>query len=219
MSTFLVTGANRGIGLELARQLQARGETVIATTRGPSPELDALGVRVETLDVTDADSIAALASRLDGVQLDVLIHNSGVLHPTTLGELDIAKMRQMIEVNSFGPLLLTEALLGNLVEGSKVAIVTSRMGSLSDNTSGGAYGYRMSKAAVNAAGKSLSIDLKPRGIAVGLLHPGWVRTRMTGGNGLVDAPESAAGLLARIDELTLAHTGSFVHMNGEPLPW
>jgi NAD(P)-dependent dehydrogenase (short-subunit alcohol dehydrogenase family) len=116
-------------------------------------------------------------------------------------------------------LLITQALLGNLDEGSKVGIITSRMGSIADNDSGGSYGYRMSKAAVNAAGKSLAIDLKPRGIAVGILHPGWVRTDMTGRNGLIDANESAKGLLARMDELNLDNTGTFWHANGELLPW
>ena len=125
----------------------------------------------------------------------------------------------MFEVNSLGPLLITQALLGNLGEGSKVGIITSRMGSIADNDSGGSYGYRMSKAAVNAAGKSLAIDLKPRGIAVGILHPGWVRTDMTGRNGLIDANESAKGLLARMDELNLDNTGTFWHANGELLPW
>jgi NAD(P)-dependent dehydrogenase (short-subunit alcohol dehydrogenase family) len=125
----------------------------------------------------------------------------------------------MYEVNSLGPLLTTQALVGNLGEGSKVGIITSRMGSIDDNDSGGSYGYRMSKAAVNAAGKSLSIDLKPKGIAVAILHPGWVRTDMTGHNGLIDTDESACGLLDRMEELTLETSGSFWHTNGELLPW
>ena len=219
MPTALVTGPNRGIGLELVRQLAARGVDVIAAGRRTSPALDALPVRFESLDVTSAESIAALAARLGDTRLDLLLHNAGVLKHHPLNALDLDVVRWQLEVNSLGPLALTAALLGNLGSGSKVAIVTSRMGSITDNTSGGAYGYRMSKAAVNAVGKSLSIDLAPRGVAVVLLHPGWVRTDMTGGNGLVDADASAAGLLARIDELTLESTGTFVHMDGTPLPW
>lgn len=219
MSTVLVTGANRGIGLRLAQQLAARGDTVIAACRRSSPELDALGIRVETLDVTSQASCLALAERLGDVRLDVLVHNAGLLVSTPLDDLDPEPVRRMFEVNSLGPLQLTAALQGHLAEGAKVAIVTSRMGSMGDNTSGGAYGYRMSKAAVNAVGVSLANDLRPRGVAVALLHPGWVRTEMTRGNGLIDPEESAAGLLARIDALTLETSGTFWHMDGSELPW
>jgi NAD(P)-dependent dehydrogenase (short-subunit alcohol dehydrogenase family) len=114
---------------------------------------------------------------------------------------------------------VTQALLGNLQPGAKIGIVTSRMGSVGDNTSGSYYGYRMSKAAVNAAGKSLAMDLKERGIAVALLHPGYVRTEMVGGGGDVEPEQAAAGLIARLDELTLDTTGGFWHANGEALPW
>jgi NAD(P)-dependent dehydrogenase (short-subunit alcohol dehydrogenase family) len=125
----------------------------------------------------------------------------------------------MFEVNSLGPLFVTKSLLGNLSAGSKVGIITSRMGSIDDNDSGGSYAYRMSKTAVNAAGKSLSIDLKPQGIAVAILHPGWVRTEMTGHGGLIDPDESAAGLIQRMEELTIDTSGNFWHTNGELLPW
>ena len=128
-------------------------------------------------------------------------------------------MRAQFEINSLGPLRITTALLPNLKEGSKVALITSRMGSVGDNTSGGQYGYRMSKCALNIAGASLAVDLRPKGIAVALLHPGFVRTEMTGGNGLINASESAAGLLARIEELNLANSGGFWHTNGESLSW
>ncbi|MCB9792799.1 MAG: SDR family oxidoreductase [Alphaproteobacteria bacterium] len=219
MSTALVTGANRGIGLELTRQLLARGAQVIACCRAPSPELEASGARVEALDVADGDSIAALAQRLEGVALDLLLHNAGILQRVSLDQLDVEACRRQFEVNALGPLRLTAALLPNLSRGSKVAIVTSRMGSMADNGSGGHYGYRMSKAAVNMAGTSLAKDLAPKGIAVGLLHPGWVRTDMTGGSGHVTAEESAAGLLARVDELGLSNSGGFWHAQGERLPW
>jgi len=220
MATALVTGANRGIGLELCRQLAARGDQVIAVCRKAGPDLDKLGVRVEQgVDIADADSVEALARRLEGVSLDLLLNNAGVLGQEGLDHLDFEAIRRQFEVNALGPLRVTAALLPLLSKGSKVAIVSSRMGSIADNSSGGSYGYRMSKAAVNAAGRSLANDLAMRGIAVVILHPGFVRTAMTGHNGMVDPPESARGLLARIDELGLESTGRFMHMSGEELPW
>lgn len=219
MSTVLITGANRGIGLRLAQQLHARGDTVIATSRGPSAELDALGVRVERLDVSNSASVAALDAALGDLALDVLINNAGILSGGGLDALDWGALRTQYEVNALGPLRVTAALRHRLGRGAKVGIVTSRMGSIADNTSGGAYGYRMSKAAVNAAGKSLANDLKPAGVAVLLLHPGWVQTDMTGGRGHLTPDESARGLIARLDELTLETTGTFRHASGEALAW
>ncbi|NOQ77621.1 MAG: SDR family NAD(P)-dependent oxidoreductase [Methylococcaceae bacterium] len=219
----LVTGSNRGIGLELCTQLKQRGFDVIATCRHSSPELDNLGVEViEHVEVSDPKSLAALVTTLANRRIDWLINNAGIADGIAMDELNeqtIASCKRMFEVNSLGPLLTTQALVGNLGDGSKVGIITSRMGSVEDNDSGGSYGYRMSKAAVNAAGKSLSIDLKPKGIAVAILHPGWVRTDMTGHNGLIDTDESASGLLDRMTELTLDNTGSFWHTNGDLLPW
>ena len=221
--TALVTGSNRGIGLELCTQLKQRGFDVIATCRQTSTALNNLGVEVfENVEVSEPKSLADLVNALAGRKIDWLINNAGIADGIAMDELNdktIASCKRMYEVNSLGPLLTTQALLANLGEGSKVGIITSRMGSMDDNDSGGSYGYRMSKAAVNAAGKSLSIDLKPRGIAVGILHPGWVRTDMTGHGGLIDTDESARGLLARMDELNTENTGSFWHMNGEILPW
>ena len=220
MATFLITGANRGIGLELARLAAERGDRVIAVCRKSSPELEKLEVRVEAdVDVTDDRSVAALAERLGDESIDVLVNNAGLLASEALGRLDFDSIRRQLEVNALGPLRVTQALLPRLSEGSKVAIVTSRMGSIADNSSGGSYGYRMSKAAVNAAGVSLARDLAGRGIAVVLLHPGYVRTRMTGNNGNVEPAEAAAGLLARIDQLSVDATGQFRHANGEQLPW
>lgn len=220
MTTALVTGANRGIGLELCRQLAARGAQVIAVCRRSSPELDQLGVRVEQgVDVADPGSIDELARRLDGARLDLLVNNAGVLGHEGLDHLDFDAIQRQFEVNALGPLRVTAALLPLLSKGAKVAIVSSRMGSIADNTSGGSYGYRMSKAAVNAAGRSLAHDLAMRGIALVILHPGFVRTGMTGHNGLVDPPDSARGLIERIDELGVETTGRFMHMNGEELPW
>jgi NAD(P)-dependent dehydrogenase (short-subunit alcohol dehydrogenase family) len=221
MATYLITGANRGIGTEYCRQLQARGETVVAACRTPSAELEALGVRVETgVDITSEAAIASLVKRLDGLPIAGLIHNAGILERTTLADLDPESLRRQFEVNAIGPLQLTRALLGQLPEGAKVILMTSRMGSIDDNSSGGSYGYRMSKVALNMAGKSLAIDLRPRGIAVALLHPGLVRTRMTGFSEQAITPEVAVrGLLERIDALSLETSGSFWHANGQMLPW
>lgn len=221
--TALVTGSNRGIGLELCTQLKQRGFDVIATCRSSSDALQQLGVEViENVEVSDPASLEKLVVSLSGRRIDWLINNAGIADGIAMDELNektIASCKRMFEVNSLGPLLATQSLVNNLGEGSKVAIITSRMGSMADNDSGGSYGYRMSKAAVNAAGKSLSVDLKPQGIAVGILHPGWVRTDMTSHDGLMDTDEAAAGLLARIDELSLENSGSFWHSNGELLPW
>jgi NAD(P)-dependent dehydrogenase (short-subunit alcohol dehydrogenase family) len=219
MATYLVTGANRGIGLEYCRQLTERGETAIAVCRKTSEALDSLGIRVETgIDITSDDSVADLASRLKDTPLDVLINNAGILRKNTLPQLDFDAIRQQFEVNALGALRVTQALLPNLGAGAKIAIMTSRMGSIEDNTSGNSYGYRMSKVAVSMAGKSLSIDLKPRQIAVAILHPGMVSTDMTGHNG-ISPQEAVQGLLARIDQLNLENSGTFWHAKGEVLPW
>lgn len=219
MGTVLITGANRGIGLELARQYVARGDVVIAACRKTSGELDETGARViEGVDVTDADAVAQLAAAVGDTRIDILVNDAGVLTRESLDDLDFDRIRRQYEVNSLGPLRVTWTLLGNLGEGSKVAIVSSRVGSIADNGSGGNYGYRMSKAAVNMAGVTLARDLEPRGIPVILLHPGMVATGMTGRRGIPPA-EAAAGLIARIDELDMSRTGTFRHQNGEPLPW
>ncbi len=219
MATILVTGANRGIGLALTQQLVARGDTVIAAIRATSPGLDALGVRTIDLDVADDAACASLGDRLGDVTLDGAILNAGILIGSSLDALDLQGCRAMFEVNALGPLKLAAALRPRMANPSRLAIITSRMGSMADNTSGGAYGYRMSKAAVNAAGRSLAVDLAGEGIAVGLLHPGWVKTDMTANSGLVDTDTSAAGLIARFDALGPDNTGTFWHMSGEPLPW
>jgi NAD(P)-dependent dehydrogenase (short-subunit alcohol dehydrogenase family) len=220
MANILITGANRGIGLELARLLHERGEHVIATCRDSSPELDALGVHVATeVDVRDDESLTQLDRQLGDLSLDVLINNAGVLARTTLEAPHFDAIRLQFEINAMGPLRVVCALRDRLRSGSKIAIVSSRMGSLTDNTSGGSYGYRMSKAAANMAGVSLAHDLRPAGVAVTLLHPGWVQTDMTDGHGDTLPKDAARGLIARIDELTLATTGGFWHYNGERLPW
>ena len=221
MATFLVTGANRGIGLEYCRQLKARGDDVVAVCRQVSDELEGLGVRVEAgFELSDSQAIDDLVQRLDGAPLDGVILNAGILQSMGLMDLDPAGIRRQFEVNALAPLLLARALVDQMPSGAKLVLMTSRMGSIDDNSSGGSYGYRMSKVALNMAGKSLALDLESRGIAVAILHPGLVRTRMIGFNPSGIPPEqSVKGLLARIDGLTLATSGSFWHANGELLPW
>jgi len=220
MGISVVTGASRGIGLELARQLKARGASVVAVCRNRSPDLDALGVRVESgVEVTEPPAWSKLAGRLAHDDIDLLIQNAGILLADSLEDVDPDNVRAQLAVNAVAPLFLTRALAPRLHAGAKVALITSRMGSIGDNTSGGYYGYRMSKAALNAAGVSLAHDLEPRGVAVVVLHPGSVRTAMTRGHGMIEADESVRGLLQRIDELSLETTGRFLHQNGEVLPW
>lgn len=219
MSTILVVGANRGIGLEICRRLAGRGENVIAACRRSNDELDALGVRVvEDVEVVDDKSVAALAKKLDGTTLDWLVHNAGILTHETIDDLDFSRIVRQFEVNAVGPLRVVHALLGNLKSGSKVGIVSSRVGSLADNESGGIYGYRASKAAVNMIGVNLAHDLRARDIAVALLHPGLVATDMTGGRG-IEPSEAARGLIARMDELEMKISGTFWHAEGYQLPW
>jgi len=220
MPNAIVTGANRGIGLQLCRALKERGYSVTALCRHPGEALANLGVDIhDHYDVTDDAAIEAFARSVEPDSVDLLINNAGILHGMSLDDLDIESARRQFEVNALGPLRVTRSLLHALKDGAKIGLVTSRMGSIADNDSGGSYGYRMSKAALNAAGVSLALDLKERGIAVAILHPGYVRTDMTGHSGLIDADEAVDGLLERMDELNLENTGSFWHSNGELLPW
>jgi NAD(P)-dependent dehydrogenase (short-subunit alcohol dehydrogenase family) len=219
MAHWLITGANRGIGLELCRRIQGRGDQVIAVCRTASAELEALGVRIEAgVELTSEPAIAQLVERLGPLQLAGAILNAGVLEADQLESLEAGSLRRQFEINAVAPLLLARALMPNLPAGSKLALITSRMGSIEDNSSGGYYGYRMSKVALTMAGRSLAIDLKPRGIAVAILHPGMVATRMVGFTG-IPPQQAVRGLLARIAELTLASSGCFLHASGEPLPW
>lgn len=221
MSNVLVVGGNRGIGLELTRQLAARGDRVWVTCRVPTLELSAMkGVSViDGVDVVDDAGLAKVVAAMREIRLDLLVLAAGVLESNALAPLDVASVQRQFAVNALAPLRFASALHACIPEGGKIALLTSRMGSIADNGSGGHYGYRMSKAALNAAGKSLAIDLAPRGIAVALLHPGYVRTRMTGSHGLIEADESARLLIERIDALSLATSGTFWHSNGEILPW
>lgn len=216
----VITGANRGIGLELARHYAAEGCEVIGVCRQSSDELASVAAQViDGVDVTTDAGIDKLKSGLAGKRISLLINNAGLLQDEQLGSIDFDSIRTQMEINAYAPLRVAEALAPLMGQGSKIANITSRMGSIADNDSGGRYGYRASKAALNAFGKSLAVDLKPRGIAVAQLHPGYVKTRMVNFGGLITPEESARGLAERIANLTLENTGSFWHSNGEELPW
>ena len=219
--TILITGANRGIGLAFTKGYCNRGDKVYAVCRQTSDELSSLDntVIIDGVDITNDQDIQKMQQSLGDTTLDIIINNAGILHDEVLGDINYQTIEQQYQVNTLGPLRVSEALLDNLDAGSKIALITSRMGSITDNTSGGRYGYRMSKAALNAAGMSLAQDLKSKQIAVAILHPGYVMTDMTHHTGLIDTAQSASGLMQRIDELTLESTGSFWHTNGELLPW
>ncbi len=217
----VITGANRGIGLALTKAYCARGDKVYAVCRQTANELSSLEntVIIEGIDITSDQDIQKMKQALWDIPLDIVINNAGILNDEVLGEIDYQTIERQYQVNTLGPLRVSEALIDNLAAGSKIGLITSRMGSIADNTSGGRYGYRMSKAALNAAGMSLAQDLKSKQIAVAILHPGYVMTDMTNHTGLIDTAQSASGLIQRIDELTIETTGSFWHSNGELLPW
>lgn len=220
MAAVLISGAARGIGLALSKQLAARGDRVLALCRTPSDELSQIaGIRIIAgIDVTDDAALQQLVAQLDKQAIDVIIHNAGIMTNETLQDLDLERMRRQFEINSLAPLRITQLLLPNLRPGSKVVLISSRMGSIDDNTSGGKYGYRMAKAALNMAGKSLAVDLKNAGIAVGIFHPGMVATDLTEQHG-IDPSEAASNLLQRIDQLSLENSGQFFHATGTLLPW
>ena len=219
-SIVVITGANRGVGLALAEHYQQEGWKVIGVCRQTSDELERVADEViEGIDVTQDDDIARLEAALVGHTIDLLINNAGLLRDDVLGDIEIDSLRQQMEINAYAPLRVSEALLPMMKKGSKIANITSRMGSLADNDSGGRYGYRASKAALNAFGKSLANDLKPRGIAVAQLHPGYVKTRMVNFGGHISPQESATGIAACIKALNLENSGGFWHSNGEQLPW
>ncbi|NHN37881.1 SDR family oxidoreductase [Pseudomaricurvus alcaniphilus] len=218
--TAVITGANRGIGLELVKHYLKLGWQVYGICREASEALKSSGATVVAgIDVAAAACTSRLQTALQKVKIDLLINNAGILRDERLGELNFATIEEQFQVNTLGPLRVTEALLDNMVQGTKVALVTSRMGSIADNTSGGRYGYRMSKAALNIAGVSLAHDLKGQGVAVAILHPGYVATDMVGGRGDITPEVAASRLAARIEGLTLENSGTFWHSNGEVLPW
>ena len=223
--TIVITGANRGIGFAMAKIFQQRGDTVYALCRQSSPQLDALGVNVvENIDIATNDGIAHAKSTLAHCPIDLLINNAGILRDENLQQFNTSTITEQFMVNALAPLLLTQALLENLNTDSKIAFITSRMGSIADNDSGGRYGYRMSKAALNSGAVSLAKDLQPTKISVGIYHPGYVQTDMVNNagqtsNGDISAHVAAERLIGLMDGLTLADSGVFKHSNGEVLPW
>lgn len=224
--TVLVIGADRGIAKALAERYLEAGDQVIAACLGCSSPLAQRGARIEPrVDVTSDAAVAGMVARLteDRVTVDVLVHVAGVLGLDRLGEIDLEDVRRQFEINTLGPLRTVQACLPLLAPDARVGIVTSRVGSLADNGSGGMYAYRVSKAAANMVGLNLHHDLAPRGIAVLMLHPGMVATDLTkdfpGDFDYIQPEEAAAGLMRNMDELTLEDSGRFRHANGEYLPW
>ena len=227
----LVTGANRGLGLEFVRQYAQAGWKTYAACRSPksAKELKALQnqhagrITVLSLDVTDAASIRTAAATLRGEPIDLLLNNAGVGSPPAqkIGSFDYAAWAKVLDANVLGPARMVEAFVENVATGrdKRIVTLTSRMGSIADNSSGGSYAYRSSKAGVNAAMKSFAIDLAPRGITCVVVHPGWVRTDMGGAGGKLAPAESVKSLRALIAGLTPADSGKFFNVDGEELPW
>ena len=218
MPAVLITGANRGIGLEFARQYAAEGWEVIATARQSSPELEALGVRVEPLDLSDADAVAAFPARIAG-PLDLLIANAGTNHPMNARTAEDARdWAEMLMVNSISPYMLGKALLPRMAENGKMIAISSGMGSIG-GSGGGWIPYRTSKAALNMAWNSLALETRGRGIACILLSPGWVKTRMGGAGAEITPEESVSAMRSLIDQVTMGDTGRFLRRDGSEIPW
>lgn len=231
MPTVLVTGANRGLGLEFARQYAADGWQVIAACRAPDAAADLQGlaadsgarIRVLEMNVADTASVRAAAAALKGEAIDLLLNNAGIGGPPgqQLGNLDYAAWARVLDTNTLGPMRVVEAFLENIAKGhlKRIVTITSAMGSIADNAAGGRYAYRSSKAAVNMVMKSLAIDLAPRGIACLMVHPGWVRTDMGGPGGKITPTESVRALRSLIDAFKPEDSGKFLNYDGTPYPW
>lgn len=216
----VITGANRGIGLAMAQAFLSKGYEVFALCRQSSNELDALEVNIVTgVDVATDAGVKNMVAALTNVSIDILVCNAGILRDESLDDLNLDTIREQFEVNAIAPINVVAKLQQQLVAGAKVGLITSRMGSIEDNTSGGRYGYRMSKAALNVAGMSLARDLAPRNIAVGIYHPGYVQTDMVNMGGDISSAESATKLTDLIISLEMNETGVFKHSNGQVLPW
>jgi NAD(P)-dependent dehydrogenase (short-subunit alcohol dehydrogenase family) len=232
MKTVLITGASRGIGLEFIRQYAEDGWRVLACARNPS-ESDALQqlatqfrdrVQVHALDVADRAQIEQLSHALSAEKIDVLINNAGVYpasHGDSFHQIDYAAWAYAFEVNTMAPLKMADAFYRQIARSDtkKIVTITSKMGSVTDNTSGGSYIYRSSKSAVNIVMKSLSIDLEPKGVIVALLHPGWVRTEMGGPNALISTEKSVTGMRQVIADLIHTDSGKFFAYDGQVIPW
>ncbi|MDH5631093.1 MAG: SDR family oxidoreductase [Gammaproteobacteria bacterium] len=220
MAIIVITGASSGIGLELTRQLSTQGNHIYAICRQATDELKATNASIiDGIDLTEEQSYESIQKALENVSIDVLINNAGILFNESLSNMNFEQIETQMTINAIAPMKVTMALLNHLSSGSKILMTTSRMGSIEDNTSGGYYGYRASKTALNSFTKSLAIDLKNKGISVGLVHPGFVQTKMTGFNGDITVEQSANGYIKLINQLNLDNSGGFWHVNGEVLPW
>ena len=228
--SILITGSNRGIGLELTRQYAAAGWQVYACCRAPdkATQLNALqqqhaNISLHKLDVTSASQIASLAQALHDKPIDILLNNAGIYGPydAHFGNTDEQQWLECLRINSIAPMKIMEALVNNVAASKRriIASMSSKMGSMADNGSGGSYIYRSSKAALNAIMKSASIDLKPRGIKVAILHPGWVLTDMGGSNAEITVQECVNQLRKTLDNVSLENTGSFFEVDGSIIPW
>jgi NAD(P)-dependent dehydrogenase (short-subunit alcohol dehydrogenase family) len=224
----LITGANRGLGLEFTKQYAADGWNVLACCRAAqsASALQSIAnanknVRIFDLDVANFAQIDALALQLKDQTIDVLINNAGVYPPSSFGDTNYDEWAKAFKINSMAPLKMAEAFVQHITRSQlkKIATLTSKMGSIDDNTSGESYSYRASKTAVNMVMKSLSIDLKPYGISVVTLHPGWVQTDMGGRNALIDAHTSVTGLRKVIENLSLENSGRFIAYDGKAIAW
>ncbi|HEY9050912.1 MAG TPA: SDR family oxidoreductase [Gammaproteobacteria bacterium] len=228
--SILVTGSNRGIGLELVRQYAADGWRVFACCRNPpkSEELNALAgkhsnISIHGLDVADTQQIKALAKQLKNEAIDILLNNAGIYGPDNarFGNTDEAAWLECFHINTIAPMKIMEAFVDNVAKSKRklIATMSSKMGSMADNGSGGSYIYRSSKAAINAVMVSAAIDLKPKQIKVAILHPGWVLTDMGGPNAEITVEECVNNLRRNLDNVTLANSGTFFEIDGSVIPW
>lgn len=226
--TILITGANRGIGLEYVKQYAASGCQIYATVRDPAKATDLqqlaaqyANVQVLALDVAKVAAIRDLAGQLSAITVDILISNAGTYPESAFGKTDPQAWLEAFQVNTLTTYYLAEAFLPQLRRASQAKLIamTSKMGSIEDNGSGGEYIYRSSKTALNMVVKSLALDLREFNIAVAALHPGWVRTDMGGPNGLIDTATSVRGLRQVIEHLTCEQSGQFIAYDGKPIPW
>ena len=230
MATVLITGTNRGLGLEFVKHFLQQGDKVIASCRDSSqtPELQALvdtnaSLSLMNLDVSDEQSMASFASTLGDMAIDIFVNNAGVYGPrdANFGKVKSVDWETVMKVNAIAPLLLTQKIISNLRLGKarKLVYVTSKMGSIEDNRGGGSYIYRSSKTALNSVVRSLSVDLREEDFSVAVLHPGWVRTDMGGPNGLIDVTASVSGMMSVIEGLSPNDSGQFFNYDGSIIPW